>query len=393
MVNSKTKISIIVPIYNAEKYLKKCINSIQEQTYRNLQIILIDDGSIDNSLCMCEQLAKEDFRIEIYHTENRGSVVARKYGLKVAKGEYIGFIDADDYIDKDMFYNLSYILKETEADFVHSGYIEETLITTNIICNFEDIVVDLHSIEERIDFLKKYVLDRKDNKFISSSLWSKLYRSEFIKNCFEYVPDEQQYGEDLICLCKCILKSNRIALYKYAAYHYVIREKTLSHVEYDECMIKEVKLWNNILKILDGYKYFGLTAMDISNYLKKRMLYVLSMDVKQKLKIQRFYIKEIEQIIGKKIVLYGAGAVGQDYYSQICRYRDCKIVAWVDSKGEKYLFDYAPIINAINVVNLEFDIIIIAVKSSTLREEIKATLLNNGICPEKIFDQEPEMYF
>lgn len=117
------------------------------------------------------------------------------------------------------------------------------------------------------------------------------------------------------------------------------------------------------------------------------------MDVKQKLKIQRFYIKEIEQIIGKKIVLYGAGAVGQDYYSQICRYRDCKIVAWVDSKGEKYLFDYAPIMNAINVVNLEFDIIIIAVKSSTLREEIKATLLNNGICPEKIFDQEPEMYF
>ena len=96
-------ISVIVPIYNAEKYLKKCIDSITNQTYPDLQIILEDDGSEDNCSAICDEYAKQDQRIVVVHKKNQGQALARKSGMEIAAGEYITFVDADDYIDIDAY--------------------------------------------------------------------------------------------------------------------------------------------------------------------------------------------------------------------------------------------------------------------------------------------------
>ena len=102
----KEKISIIVPIYNVEKYLDRCIESIVGQTYKNLEIILIDDGSPDNCPQMCDEWAKKDDRIKVVHKENGGVSLARNKGMDIATGTYIGFVDSDDYIDKNMYEKL-----------------------------------------------------------------------------------------------------------------------------------------------------------------------------------------------------------------------------------------------------------------------------------------------
>ena len=141
----ETRISIIVPIFNAEMFLVRCISSIQNQTHENLQIILIDDGSTDSSLNICKQIAQSDSRIEFYHIENQGSVVARKIGLEVANGEYVGFVDADDYIEAEMFSELLYKINQYDADFVHSGYVEEIDGIKKNICNFDETVADIDS--------------------------------------------------------------------------------------------------------------------------------------------------------------------------------------------------------------------------------------------------------
>lgn len=113
-------ISVIVPIYNAEAYLAKCIESLIHQTYRALQIILIDDGSTDNSLAIAGQFAANDPRIEIYAQPNQGQSVARNLGLQHANGEYISFVDADDYIDNDFY---TYMLQNiSNLDCVQIGY-------------------------------------------------------------------------------------------------------------------------------------------------------------------------------------------------------------------------------------------------------------------------------
>ena len=96
-------ISVIVPVYNVEKFLVKCVDSILAQTYTNLEIIIVDDGSPDNCPAICDELAKKDSRIKVIHKENGGASSARNAGLDIAKGEYIGFVDGDDYIAKDMY--------------------------------------------------------------------------------------------------------------------------------------------------------------------------------------------------------------------------------------------------------------------------------------------------
>jgi len=116
------KISIIVPIYNSEKYLRKCINSLLCQSYSNLEIILVNDGSKDKSGEICEEYALLDSRIKVIHTENCGQASARNTGLTVAKGEYIGFVDSDDWVDNDMYETLINMIGKYDADIAECGF-------------------------------------------------------------------------------------------------------------------------------------------------------------------------------------------------------------------------------------------------------------------------------
>lgn len=113
-------ISIIVPVYNCEKYIFRCLKSIINQTYKNLQIIVIDDGSTDSTLKICEDIARNDCRIEIYSKENGGVSSARNFGLKKVKGDFISFVDADDFLEANMYSKMIYYLKDEEI----------------IVCNF-----------------------------------------------------------------------------------------------------------------------------------------------------------------------------------------------------------------------------------------------------------------
>ena len=116
------KISIIVPVYNVEKYLERCINSLVHQTMKEIQIILVDDGSTDKSPSICDDYAKKDKRILVIHKENEGQGIARNYGLARASGEYVCFLDSDDYYELDTCEKLYEILKETNADMCCFGY-------------------------------------------------------------------------------------------------------------------------------------------------------------------------------------------------------------------------------------------------------------------------------
>ena len=112
------KISIIVAVYNIEKYLPKCLDSILAQTYQNLQIILVDDGSSDSSACICDEYAEKDHRIEVIHKKNGGLSDARNAGLECATGEYIGYVDGDDWIEPEMYATMIHTAKERQVDVV-----------------------------------------------------------------------------------------------------------------------------------------------------------------------------------------------------------------------------------------------------------------------------------
>ena len=121
------RVTVVVPVFNVERHISKCIESILAQTYSNIQVVLVDDGSTDNSGKICDGYAKLDKRIEVYHTINKGSVSARRTGISHAEGEYVGFVDADDYIEANMVEFMLEKICESGADFIHTGFIEEKI--------------------------------------------------------------------------------------------------------------------------------------------------------------------------------------------------------------------------------------------------------------------------
>jgi len=166
-------ISIIIPVYNVEKYLERCVKSVINQTYKNLEIILVDDGAKDNSGKMCDELSKLDSRIKVIHKENGGLSDARNFGLKIATGDYIGFVDSDDYIADDMYETLYHTIKNNNADISIVSFYEmykEKVIGVRDSGNLE--------ILSKQEAMKELLIDTK----IQSYAWNKLFKKELFND-------------------------------------------------------------------------------------------------------------------------------------------------------------------------------------------------------------------
>ena len=163
-------ISIIIPVYNVSTYLDRCLNSITNQTYRNLEIILINDGSTDKSGRICDAWASKDPRIKVLHTSNQGIAAARNCGLHIAHGDYIGFADPDDWVEPDMFEKLAGSLEQYNADIA--------------ICGFEEKWPDYSVLKVSESFrcytkeeaLRELILDRNMQNYA----WNKLFRRKCV---------------------------------------------------------------------------------------------------------------------------------------------------------------------------------------------------------------------
>lgn len=206
-------ISVIIPVYNTESLIRKCIDSILTQSYKNLEIIIVNDGSTDNSGLICDELAKEDNRIKVIHTKNQGAAAARKYGVINANGLYISFVDSDDYIDPLMYEHMIEIANETKADMI--------ITNTNTIKNNIGKIGYL----DKPKFLNS---EEALNTFLLGNwlaLWGKLINKELFTN-LEWV--NLKVADDIVIVAQLIHYSNKIAYTERALYNYIIREGSLT---------------------------------------------------------------------------------------------------------------------------------------------------------------------
>ncbi len=206
-------ISIIVPVYNVEKYLTRCIKSILRQTYNNFELLLIDDGSPDDCPALCDEWAKKDSRIKVFHKTNGGLSDARNYGIAKANSEYITFIDSDDGVSPDYLEHLYSILTKHDADISSAKY---------KVIN-DETEIPLENIEQSLSYVVDSVCACKElftNKKVITMAWGKLYRKEII-NCVSF-PVGRNY-EDCATVCKylyaCRFRRNRIAVSQAPVYY------------------------------------------------------------------------------------------------------------------------------------------------------------------------------
>lgn len=374
----KQKISIIVPVYNVEGYLEFCINSIVNQTYRNLQIILVDDGSTDESGKICDIYANKDDRIVVIHQQNKGLVAARKAGLNVADGDYIGFVDGDDYIEKNMYNELLTEIMKEDADFIHSGFYQND----KVIVDFIHEVIDLDKNREKM-YIEILRMER-----IWPSIWSKLFKRNVIKKAYANVPDSASYGEDLICFCELIGSSKKIVLLNKSYYHYIVRSNSISNAKGNDKLEKEIELYLNVRNTISKYVEIKELEEELQGYLRTHMIVGIEKSVANNFWFQKFSMSNPEITRNKKVVLYGAGEVGKSFYSEISRYQDCRIVGWIDSNANS-LSDRMCIHNVNRLKDLDYDIVIIAINKEITSNEIKKQLIEFGIEEEKIYWEKP----
>lgn len=244
----KTKcVSVIVPVYNSELYLGRCLDSVIKQTYRDLQIILVDDGSKDKSSEICEQYALKDDRIEVYHLENRGVSNTRNYALTKVRGEYVQFVDSDDKIKLNMVETMVRAIEKSNADMA--------------VCNYVKDFDDIHICNARLEFPgiytnKEYLLNtlRDPGHHYYGVVWNKLYRSSIIARNKIRFDESVDLGEDFIFNLSYLLNSEKVKVCIQSLYYYnKSRDITLSSKRYkmlEDCQ----KEFNNRKKIFDFYK-------------------------------------------------------------------------------------------------------------------------------------------
>lgn len=273
------KLSLIVPIYNVEKYLEKCINSILNQTFSDFELILVNDGSPDNCKSICEKYEKIDKRIKVVNKENGGLSSARNAGLDIAKGEYIGFIDSDDWIHVDMYKKLIEIAEKNSADIVQCDYIDayddDTTITNKDTYNWK-VIDKFEAIKMLVEFGREHV--------VGVVSWNKVYRRSLFDSIRFPVG---RLNEDEFTTYKLLYKSNKIVFGDEKLYFYRQTPNSIMNKKFNE----------KRLDILDAIKE-QVIFFKTNNY---EELYELSL-LRYETYLIQFYFKCQDLIADKKIL-------------------------------------------------------------------------------------------
>lgn len=244
------KISVIVPIYNSEKYISKCIESILKQSYSNFELILVDDGSLDNSLFICKNYER-DKRVKIIQQDNQGVSKARNIGISIATGEWITFIDSDDEIEENMLDTMVQELKDEEIDFIFTGF-KKFYFSEKGLKKQEK-----YSCNSKIMYIKDFF--NNISLYLENCLLQgpceKLFKKEILNKYNIFFPEDMSYGEDTYFVYDYLKYINKISCINQMFYHYNVYEKkdSLNSIFRKDKFEITILLNNKLKNLLNNY--------------------------------------------------------------------------------------------------------------------------------------------
>ena len=354
-------ISVIVPIYNVKDYLIPCIESIINQIFTDLEIILVDDGSTDGCSEICDKYQEIDSRILVIHKENEGLVSARKAGLKAAHGSYIAYVDGDDWIEPIMYEHMYQELCRQDADIVMCGRYEDTGKISREV--FHGIPEGRYGKEELINYVYPQMIVGDDffEWMIFPGLWDKLFRRKCVE-MFQYMVDNRiTMGEDAACTYPCLLNADSIYIIHQCLYHYrqttssMVKKVQSNEIEQERFQI----LYQSVNKCFE--QYAGI--FDVREQWKKYVLFLMlpRADTLYKDFENLEYLFPFYQVKkGSSIILYGAGTYGQRLYQYLKKSRFCSVSAWVDRNYIQLSEMGLEVVNPLVIPQKKCNVIVIA---------------------------------
>lgn len=379
-------ISVVVPLYNQEKYIEKCVKTILQQTYSNIEVVIVDDGSADASYHICKKLQKEDSRIRLFHQENKGSVAARKLGVEKSRGEMVMFVDGDDYVDEHIVETLVNFM-DVDTDLVASGMKSSSHNLLSFMGNTLEAGTyrgkDLENIFDKLIFNSQY---HKAGVFQSAC--AKLYRKELLWKCIKDEDDRITLGDDAAVVFLYVLNSHKIVLSDDAMYYYRINSESMTH-NLGVSVFEEISVFFEYMKRkVGGYP----VEWGLQKQLKQYIIHFLQMAVKSIYDIDfvsQYYIQR-RFCDGERVLLYGAGKVGISLYNHFME-QGINVVSWVDCSKAGEICYGRTIQNIQSIKTVEFDYLVVALFCQETAEEVKEYLIEMGVESRKIYWEMPKV--
>lgn len=375
-------ISIIVPIYRVEKYIEQCIQSIQNQTYTNIEIILVDDGSDDQCPQICDCYAQTDKRIKVIHKENGGLDSARKAGILASNGKYIGYVDGDDWIEPNMYEKLLMYMQEYDVEVVDSGVIDSwgNEEKYRVLYLEEGCYKDkdfIEKVEPRLLYSGVFF-----GYGISPYMCNKLFVKEKIKKYQMMEGLTSKIFNDVMISLPCIAESKKIYVSHNCYYHYRMRTDSLKRKNRMATVSNLIKCYPEFYRRFRGTGICEENGRQIKFFTMYYLLYRAPYAFDD-LQGETILVPFGGLSKGDKVVLYGAGAVGihiKDYISSI---EGSNIVCWVDRNYED-LQRTLDVQNPKNIIDYDYDYVIISILRERAVQSVKRDILSLGVPEDKI---------
>lgn len=371
-------VSVIVPVYNIVKYLPKCLESIINQTFTDLEIILIDDGSTDGSSEICEIYRQRDPRVIVVHKENGGLVNARKAGMRVSSGKYIVYVDGDDWVEQDMCRQMYNQIIEQQVDVAVCGHYEDTGSVSKK--NFHGIPEGKYDRRELVRSVYPRMIEGGGffEWGIFPGMWGKMFKKECLEPFQFAVDDRITMGEDAACVYPCFLHVDSIYVMRECLYHY--RQTATSMIKRIQEPEAEREQFRILYQSVAGRFKKDAYIFDLSEQWKKYLLFLMVPRADALLEgignlEYLFPFPEVKK--GSSIILYGMGAYGQRLYRYIKQSGFCTIVMAADRNYAELKKQGLLVEAPERIAECKYDSIVVAISFSGVRNMVYHELLQN----------------
>lgn len=378
------KLSVIVPIRNGEKFLVQCIESILKQTFNDFELILVNNKSEDRSQEIIDKFANIDSRVISVKANGLKVNAVRKLGLEYSKGEYISFVDCDDWIEENMFKVLVEYCDRNILDMVTSGAIRE--------------YVEKNEQEEIMDTIPEGVYNKEKMKLevypimlyrepfytygIQPSLWNKLFKRDLLVKVYDKLDTNIIYGEDATVVYKALLISNRIGVLQKGFYHYRIHSSSNTYQVLPEFLSSSFLLYSQLKQIFEENEQHDALIKQLEMFMISTAFFnlnrVFNIDIYS---MSKWHMPFAKKLKNKKVSIYGAGDVGQCFYERIKKDATIKMGYWVDAN-----FNSLPeeVNDPIKLKENRSDYVIIAIFDRNVAKIVTDVLLDYGYDLEQI---------
>lgn len=389
------KISIIVPVYNTSAYLSKCLDSILKQTLEYIEVICVNDGSTDNSLEILRAYEKVDDRIKVIEKTNGGLVSARKAGVAVARGEYIGFVDSDDWVESEMFEKLYEAALKNDADIVASGHILEGNYISKV---YDSVDAGSYCTGARMQELRgRMILDLiKKDKGVGGSLCTKIVRRDILRWVIKNIPDEITLSEDKVTTISLLLECSSAVVLREAYYHYVLRSGSMTQEGNTDYLLKVHLVYEYLSSLYSHPNFIPEMRLQAELYIVQMLIKGINtrmgFSVRNLMWIDPYWLDKIPA--GSRVVLYGAGDLGRIYYTQLKNFGRHQFVGCIDENFAKMKDNPFAVDSPEKMSGWFYDWVVITIKDANKVQDITQKLIASGVAETKIlWFEQPEIFW